>query len=192
MKEYAPLIDVIRNEISLSETEEIALASAFNLLSVSRGELLLQSGTIPQTLYFISSGFVRCFDVDTAGNEITTNISTSNDFITSFESFVKVIPAKESIQCISDCILLCVSKHEYDKLYDHVAGWSDFCQTVYENYIIKLTNRVNGLQNLSATDRYIQLLNTHPDVALNTAVKQLASYLGIRPQSLSRIRKNIK
>ncbi|MBX2842423.1 MAG: Crp/Fnr family transcriptional regulator, partial [Flammeovirgaceae bacterium] len=73
-----------------------------------------------------------------------------------------------------------------------VEAWPRFCQSVYEDYILQISKRLNILQNLTATEKYENLLASSPHIALHTPVKYLASYLGIQPQSLSRIRKTIK
>lgn len=186
------LIKKITNKISISHNETDLLTASFHPINCKKNEYLLKAGQKPQKLYFIVSGYVRCFYIDQEGNEITTDILSSNELVTSFESFLKDTPSTYSIQCISDCELLFISKQDYQALYQKVEGWPVFCQAVYESHIMKMTSRINALQTLSASDRYEKLLNKQPEIALHTPVKHLASYLGIKPQSLSRIRKGIK
>lgn len=184
------LFNAIKEVIIISDKEVEVLTSAFHIITKKKNEYLVEEGALSQNLYFIINGYVRCFYIDNC-NEITTQILSTKDFVTSFESFLNKENSKESIQCISDCTLLSVSKTDYENLYKNVSNWSYFCKSVYEKYIIKISERANSLQNLSALDRYLRLLKTQPNIALNTAVKHLASYLGIKPQSLSRIRKEV-
>lgn len=186
------IIEVIKSKISISSKEEEVLSTYFQSVGKTKNEYLVTTGAKSQNLYFIVSGYVRIFYLDEMGNEITTELYTSNDLVTSFESFLHNDYSKISIQCISDCALLSISKKEYDDLYNKVAEWPVFCQGVYERQILKMTERVNALQNLSASARYEDLLKKQPGIALHASVKHLASYLGIKPQSLSRIRKGIK
>ncbi len=184
------LIDTIKEKINVSEKEEEILAATFQIITKNKNEYLVKEGSTSRYLYFIIKGYVRYFYLND-GNEITTEISTSMDFVASFKSFVNNEYSIENLQCTSDCILLGISKDEYQNLYKEVSYWSIFCNGVYENHIMKISERANSLQNLSASERYLKLLDTQPNIALNTAVKHLASYLGIKPQSLSRIRKEI-
>lgn len=184
------LIDIIKEKIDISDNEIEILTSNFQIITKQKNEYLVIEGSKSLYLYFIIDGFVRYFHIDD-GNEITTQISTTKDFVTSFESFLNNSFSKENIQCTSDCTLLRISKDEYQNLYREVSNWSLFCKNVYEDQIRKISERANSLQKLSASQRYLKLLNKQPKIALNTAVKHLASYLGIKPQSLSRIRKEV-
>ena len=184
------LIDIIKEKVDISDNEIEILTSNFQIITKQKNEYLVIEGSKSLYLYFIIDGFVRYLHIDD-GNEITTQISTTKDFVTSFESFLNNSFSKENIQCTSDCTLLRISKDEYQNLYREVSNWSIFCKSVYEDQIRKISERANSLQKLSASQRYLKLLNNQPKIALNTAVKHLASYLGIKPQSLSRIRKEI-
>jgi CRP-like cAMP-binding protein len=184
------LLDSIKEVTIISDNEVEILTSAFKIITKKKNEYLVEEGALSPNLYFIVKGYVRCFYIED-GNEITTQIYSTKDFVTSFKSFLNNEYSKEYIQCTSNCTLLSISKFDYDKLYQEVSTWSTFCKSVYEKHIVKISERANSLQNLSASDRYLRLLNTQPNIALNTAVKHLASYLGIKPQSLSRIRKDV-
>ena len=184
----AILIDTISEKINLSKEEIKILHSSFQTVTKNKNEYLVYEGNKSSYLYFLTKGYVRFF-YNEDGNEITTQIYAEKSFITSFESFIKNNPSKENIQCNSDCTLLRISKNQYENLYKEISDWSMFCESVYQDYIMKTAERVNSLQNLSASNRYLNLLQNKPNIALNTPIKHLASYLGIKPQSLSRIRK---
>jgi len=187
---HSLLYDTIKKVITVSDNEIEVLNTAFKVVTKNKNEFLVREGAISRNLYFVVSGYLRCFYIDD-GNDITTQFATTKDFITSFESFLNNEFSKENIQCISDCILLSISRDGYEQLYQEVLNWPMFCKSVYESHIIKLSQRANTLQNLPASKRYLNFLNAQPNIALNTSVKHLASYLGIKPQSLSRIRKEI-
>lgn len=190
-QEHIPILRFIQQKISLSDAETDFITSSFTVLKKKKHDFILKQGHKADHLYFLSKGYVRLFRVDEKGNETTSHILVPNDFVTSFESFINHTHTKENIQCSSNCEFLRITKHNYDQLYTHIAHWHVFCQSVYERYIIKAQQRTDLLQNFSASDRYAKLLHTQPDIVLNTPVKHLATYLGIKPQSLSRIRKQI-
>ncbi|MCR9252152.1 MAG: Crp/Fnr family transcriptional regulator [bacterium] len=184
------LIEVIKSKIEISFDEEEILLSCFEPVYKSKSEYIVKAGSNAKYLYFIVEGFIRGFYSE-KGNEITNQFSTSRELVTSFEAFAYNSISKESIQCISDCSLLRISKANHDKLFQEVANWSVFCKGVYESYILKMSRRANSFQTLSASERYLKFLDSEPKIVQNVSVKHLASYLGIKPQSLSRIRKEI-
>jgi CRP-like cAMP-binding protein len=189
---HSLLLEIVQNKVPISESEIETLTSAFHLVSKKKNEFLVKEASSSSNLYFIVQGYIRSYTLVDDGNEITNQLSTSKDFVTSFDSFLHNEATKENIQCITDCTLLSISKEDYESLFNEIANWSLFCKGVYEGLIMKISERASSLQNLSASDRYMKILKTQPDIALNTPVKHLASYLGIKTQSLSRIRKEIK
>lgn len=190
-QEHRSVLQFVQQKIALSDAEIAFLTNSFVAVRKKKNDFILIHGQKAEYLYFLSKGFVRIFHENEKGDETTSQILMSNDFVTSFESFINQSVSKENIQCISDCELLCITKQRHDLLYKNISEWQVFCQSVYEGYIIRAQQRTYILQNLSALDRYAKLLQTYPDIVLNTPVKHLATYLGIKPQSLSRIRKQI-
>jgi len=186
------LLETVANKIVLSESERNYLQSSFQYQRSEKGEHLIVQGTVVQNLYFVVNGYCRAYHYTPEGEEITTNIAAPGEFVTAFEGFINSCESKEFVQCITHCELLMISKDRHDSLYDQITNWSVYCRGVYEFHILKLAERLAMMQNLSAAARYEKLLNTQPGLAQNAAIKYLASYLGIRPQSLSRLRKTIK
>lgn len=189
---HSAILEYVGKKIPLSDIEREILTSSFQFVKKDKNEFILSKGSKTEYLYFIIKGYMRCFHHKEEGEEVTTHIWGPEDFATSFESFLKSGFSPDFIQCISNCELLCITKNEHESLYSAIQDWPQFCQTVYESYIFRMSERMHILQNLSASERYTRLLDTQPNIALNTSVKHLASYLGIKPQSLSRIRKSIK
>ena len=184
------LINTIKNKIKLSANEEELLISYFEFIQTNKNDYLINVGSTSRYLYFVVEGYIRSFYVDN-GIEITNQFTSANEFVTSFESFAHNIESKENVQCMSDCSLLRISKSNYEQLFKEVASWSTFCNGVYEKHILRMSERANSLQTLSASERYLKFLDKRPNIVQHANVKHLASYLGIKPQSLSRIRKEI-
>ncbi len=186
------LLNFIEGRVSISDEERKVLLASFKVSNKNKNDYLIKHDDRARHLYFIVNGSIRIFKYDSEGNEITTHLFRANSFVTSFESFVNATPSDENVQCISQCEYLSISKEDYDAFYKTVKAWPIFCRKIYEDYIKKKDERIYAFQHLSATERYQNLMETEPDVVLNTEVKYLASYLGIKPQSLSRIRSSIK
>ncbi|MDN3668265.1 Crp/Fnr family transcriptional regulator [Echinicola jeungdonensis] len=182
----------IENSIKLSPPEKELIKSSFNFISKGKNEHLMKSGETSRHLYFIVKGYVRTYHVNETGEEVTTSLAGEGDLMASFESFLKEIPSHENIQCVTSCELLKISREGYNNLFKEVLHWPEFCKGVYEKYILKMGQRLLGMQKWSASERYEKLLESDPKLVGEIPVKYLASYIGVKPQSLSRIRADIK
>ncbi len=185
-----PLINYVSNLFDISDNDIRLLTHFFKNATFTKGSILEKENTIAQKLYFIKNGFIRSSSNED-GIEITTQIVGENNFITGFNSFVSEVISKENIQCISDCEVLYINKSEYVTLTKESAIWSAFCKQVYEKAITFNQQRTTDLLTLSAEKRYLKLLTEQPEIILNVPIQYIASYIGIKPESLSRIRKKI-
>ncbi|MFV8326865.1 Crp/Fnr family transcriptional regulator [Flavobacterium sp. ZS1P14] len=185
-----PLIRYISFLFTVSDADIKLLTNFFKYENFAKGSTLEKENTVAQKLYFIRNGFIGTFSNED-GIEITTQIIGENDFITSFNSFVSGIISKENIKCISDCDVLYITKSDYDTLTKESVIWSTFCKQVYEKAIAFNLLRTTDLLTLSAEKRYLKLLAERPEIIQNVPIQYIASYIGIKPESLSRIRKKI-
>lgn len=186
---HAFLLKKIEKKIPLSDLEKDHLITAFTLQKCSKNDYLIRSGETAHYLYFLLDGFVRCFTQDEEGNEITTELIAPRNLFTAFESFTLQNSSSAFLQCLTDCSYLRISKNKYEELFSTIPQWSVFCRSVYDGQLIRDSKRKSILQSMNAKERYNYILENDPELALHVPVKYLASYLGIQPQSLSRIRK---
>ena len=185
-----PLISYISNLVDITDNDVSLLTHFFKTTYFSKGSILEKEDKVAQKLYFVKNGFVRSF-FNKDGVEITTQIVSDNKFITGFNSFTTGITSKENIQCISNCEVCYITKSDYEILSKESPFWGAFCRQVYESVIIHNQQRTIDLVALSAEKRYLKLLNEHPEIIRNVPIQIIASYIGITPQALSRIRKRI-
>jgi CRP-like cAMP-binding protein len=185
-----PLINYISARIEMSPQEIELLGSYFKCEVFPKNTLLESENTISKKLYFIENGLVRTFYLEN-GNEITTQIVERNNFITAFDSFVTGQLSKVNVKCITDCEVSYISKEDYSSLYQKISGWERFCKNVYEKTISFNIQRTNDLLSLSAEKKYLKLLSNQPEIIQKVPMQYIASYIGIKPESLSRIRKRI-
>jgi CRP/FNR family transcriptional regulator, anaerobic regulatory protein len=185
------LIQAISQKVQLS-SEDIELCKKyFEAVSFTKNEIIEEQDKIPEYLYFIVSGFMRLFYYDDNGDEVTTQINHSNSFTASYMRFIHGIKAKENVECITDCNLLRISKPNLKTLIDRSDSFKVFSLMIFEQAITIAENRADDLATLSAEQRYKKLLNEKPEILQNVPIQYIASYLGMKPESLSRIRKNI-
>ena len=163
----------------------------FEPIAIAKNTVLEEQGKIPRCLYFISSGFVRLFYYDDNGGEATTHVGSPNGFITSFLSFIHQKQSKENVACITDCALLKISHSALVTLIDKSENFKKFSLIIFEQAIASTETRANDLATLTAEQRYKKLLEEQPMILQNVPIRQIASFLGIKPESLSRIRRQI-
>lgn len=187
-----PLLNCIAKLVKKPDnTNDILLLErVFKKAVFTKGTLIEKENSIAQHLYFISNGYIRTYYLE-EGNEVTTQVLGKNNFITSFESFVMHTISNENIQCVTDCEVLFITKSDYTKLNNESTFWASFCKQLYEKTISFHRQRINDLLTLTAEKRYLKLLDKQPEVIQNIPIQYIASYIGVKPESLSRIRKKI-
>ena len=185
------LLDTISKTV-LPNDEDIELCGRyFEALTLSRNTIIEKQDNVPANLYFIVSGCIRLFYYDEKGDEKTTYLSSANSFITSFLCFINQVKATENIECVTDCKLLRISHSSLKTLIDHSENFKKFSLIIFEQAISSTALRANDLATLTAEQRYKKLITQQPQLVKNVPVQYIASYLGIKPQSLSRIRRQI-
>ncbi len=188
---HRKLIDTIAKTVVLTK-EDIQLCDQyFETVSISKNTVLEEQDKIPEYLYFITSGFMRLFYLDENGDEITTNLSSSNSFLASFLSFIHQKKAKENVECISECEIVRIHRPNLATLIKQSENFKKFSLIIFEHAITSTENRANDLATLSAEQRYKKLMENQPEILQNVPIQYIASFLGMKPESLSRIRRKI-
>lgn len=185
------LIEII-SKTSKPSIEDIELCKThFEPLTISRNTIVEEQGMIPQYLYFVSSGFMRLFYYYEKGDEQTTHLCAPNEFITSFLCFVNQINATENVECITDCDVFRITNANLKKLIDESACFQKFSLIIFEQALSSSALRANDLATLNAEQRYKKIITQQPQLIQNIPIQYIASYLGMKPESLSRIRRQI-
>lgn len=188
MIEY--LIEYMSDKVSVPAGDIELISKIFKAESLTKGTTLKKENSIAQKLFFINEGLIRVFHMND-GSEVTTQLVHKYNFVTSFESFVSQSHSDEIVRCITDCNVLSITKKDYDQLTKDCTTWSIFCKKVYEYVINHNQQRALDLLTLSAEQRYLKLLHDHPEIVHASPGQYIASYIGIKPESLSRIRKKL-
>ncbi len=185
------LIEAISQKVQLSP-EDVALCTKhFEYISFVKNQIIEEQDKIPEYLYFIVSGFMRLFYYDNNGDEVTTQINHTMGFTASYLRFIHGIKAKENVECITDCELLRISKPNLKTIIDTSESFKMFSLMIFEQAITSAENRANDLATLNAEQRYKKLLQEKPEILQNVPIQYIASYLGMKPESLSRIRRQM-
>jgi len=184
------LLSHIKSIISLSQEEVELIKKYFIPIEVSAQTTLLEAGKTEQYIYFLSSGIVRGYK-NVNGKIIIEHLVDQQNFFTSIESFMNEIPSPDYFETITNCKLLKISKPDLDLLKSHSDKWNSVIVAITNEHLNCKMERVRDFQLLSAKERYLKFIEQAPNLALNVSVDNIASFLGMEPQSLSRIRKQI-
>lgn len=187
---YDKLLNLISTYINFNEEDIDLVKRLFEFVKHKKNDLLEFENKIPVNLYFINSGFVRVFHYQN-GSEITSHINCPPGFITSFNSFLNQKLSNDNVKCITDCELLKINRKNLDVLYQKSSNWDIFSKVIYEKSLLYNEQRTRDMITCTADERYSNLMKNHPEIIQNVPLQYIASYLGIEPQSLSRIRKKI-
>ena len=181
----------ISKKITLNAQDKKLCKEYFEEAHFIKNTLLEEQDKIPQFLYFINSGFMRLFYYDENGDEVTTYLTSPNGFVASFLSLVQEKPASENVECITDCQLLRISRPNLISLIEKSENFKKFSLIIFEQVIALSQIRSNELATLTAELRYRKMINEQPQLLQNIPIRHIASFLGIKPQSLSRIRRQL-
>lgn len=167
------------------------ILSHFNKKEFNKGEYLLQEGKTAHYYWFVQSGFVRSFAIDTEGNEVSTNFYTVGDIVIDWPSFFMRTPTKENIQALTDCVCWQLDFETFQQLFHSIEAFREAGRARLVQSYFELKRHSTSLITDQAKDRYLRLMEEKPQILQNVPFKQIATYLGITDTSLSRIRKEV-
>ncbi len=188
---YTKLLNQIAQHLSVTESLQALIEDSFIPFTVAKNTIIEEEGKIPQHLYFINEGYLRSFYYDSAGDENTTYLATPENYIASFLSLSQQKIAAENIETITDCKLLKIERTDFMKIVQTENRFTQYSLGIFEKAFSKMNDRANDLATLTAEQRYSKVINDHSDLLQNVPIQYIASFLGIKPQSLSRIRKQM-
>lgn len=179
----------IHQVVPLDPSEMEPVEKAFREVRLAKGELWIRQGAICDKVAYMTRGSMRFFHIDHEGREITCHFAQPDGFISSFSSFLTGTPTSENISAIEDTVLRVISKKDLEALSVAVPKMQVFRRIIAENLFIAMEKRIAMLQSRSAHERYEHLMRENPDVILRVPLQYTASFLGMTPQHLSRLRK---
>lgn len=183
------LFDFIAKYISLTDEEKHAIISLDIFHSVKKGTVLLSEGEKTNNSYFVLKGCIRCFYV-MDGEEKTTAFYTEMEGLTP-PSVLSKTPSEYYINCIEDTILTISNADMEVEVNSKFPKFEIMCRLLSEELLAKQRIDFDEFKTSSPEQRYLNLLQKRPDLIQRVPQHQLASYLGIKPQSLSRLRARI-
>lgn len=174
----------------LSEDEAAAITKSMQTRDFKKGEYLLKEGQLSVKTYFILEGGVREY-ILTDGEEKTTNFYTEEQWAISLNTFTPNSPSKHNWVCFEDTTVVEGDEEQAQALFEHFPRFETISRTIMEGAFAEQREALASYYTDSPEQRYLKLLKTRPGLIQRIPQYQLASYIGVKPESLSRIRKRI-
>jgi CRP-like cAMP-binding protein len=153
-------------------------------------QYFLQAGDVCKYTAFIVKGSAKTFTVDEKGHEHILKLSVENWWLADFESFYQLKPSRYNIEALEDLEILQVTNAQVEEFFTPIPAFTAMQEVIKQNYAIANQNRLHAAISYTAEERYEDLINNYPHFLQRFPQNMIASYLGISPETLSRIRKS--
>jgi CRP-like cAMP-binding protein len=189
------MFDLLRQHIEkrthLTKDEFDIVKNYFVTRKLRKKQFLLNEGEVCRYIGFVNSGCMREYTIDSRGNEHIIQFAIEDWWVSDLNSFLSGEPAEYNIDALQDSEILLLEKSARDKLLDECPKMERFFRILIESNHVANHRRITDSLSTSAEEKYLKFIKTYPKLFELVSQNQIASYLGITPQSLSRIRKEL-
>lgn len=175
--------------VALDDAEIAFLESVFRYRKFRKNQYILQQGDIARYETYVFSGLTRTYEVNDKGQEHVIAFNPEDHWIGDLGSFYTGTPTNLNIDCLEETEVYQITHPDLERLFLEVPKMNIFYRILYRNSIIAYNKRVGSALSKSAIERYEEFLQRFPSIEQRVPNHQIASFLGITPQSLSRLRK---
>ncbi|QQR99118.1 MAG: Crp/Fnr family transcriptional regulator [Sphingobacteriales bacterium] len=184
-------ITYLASKLNIDEERILSIQQNCIVKEYKKDEFLLRSNEYCKHIFFVEKGLLRQYSIDSKGKEHILHFAPESWLLADRESTFFNQPSKYYIQALEDTRVTMIDDVSFKKMEEDIPNFSDFNQRMLHNNIRSLQNRIMMLLSENAEERYLQFTTTYPDVLLRVPQLMVASYLGITPESLSRVRKEL-
>jgi len=191
MLDSSLILKNVEKHIKLTEAEQQFFISCLEAKSVQKRTILLKAGQVCHHTNFVLDGALKSYTVDKESNEHVINFALRDWWIADLYSLISQKPAILSIEAITDSEILILSKEKQELLYEKIPKFERFFRILIENSLVANQQRIINNLTLTAEERYLHQMKKYPFVLDCAPLHNIASYLGMTPEFLSKIRRKI-
>lgn len=184
-----PLHQHINQRIILEHDEFENVLKYFEYEEFKKGDRIIVPGQIVKNQYYVIKGCLRTYMIDPSGKEHTIQFAVENWWVSDYISYYKSNSSELTVECIEDCVLLKAHIEELKVLFDVLPKIERFFRLQLENAFVAFQTRILSNLHKNAEQRYQIFIDQYPNIEQRVKNYQIASFLGITPESLSRLRK---
>jgi CRP-like cAMP-binding protein len=177
--------------LKLSEDDRKRIEDNFKFKKLRKRQYFLQEGDVCRYMGFIIKGATRMYSVGQKGHEHILRFSMEDWWVGDYESYTLLVPSRFNIDALEDTELFLISNEQIQGLTAAVPAISQMIKVMDQRAAIASQKRMHAAISLTAEERYDELYNSYPQLLQRFPQGMIASYLGISPETLSRIRKNV-
>ncbi len=178
-------------KVPLTEAEKDLIKSYLSVKKIRKRQYLLQEGDVCKSIAFVEKGMLRSYTLKDSGTEHIVQFAPEGWFISDLGSFLSGEPSNCHIDAIEDSELVMVTRAASDELSLKCPAYERYLLKLISAAYVSLQQRVNAINSHSIEDRYQDFLQKYPDIALRVPQHMIASYMGLSPETLSRVRRRI-
>ncbi|PRX56545.1 Crp/Fnr family transcriptional regulator [Flagellimonas meridianipacifica] len=190
-REYQGLFSNIARYVTLSQEEQEQIAAIINITPIKKRQFIDQPGYISPYRNYIVKGAFRSFFLDKDGKEHTVQIAIEDWFVSDFYSYITRTPATLFVEALEDSTLLQMKYEDIEPLCGKIHSLSEYFRVSTEKAFAYSRNRALSNLSMTAEERYLKLTSMYPGIVNRVPQRIIASYLGMTPEFLSKIRKGI-
>jgi len=191
MNGFDKIKNIITSIIPIAADEWDLIQNKIEFVTVNKNKFYLKENSICNSIAFVESGLLIYHKTLSNGNELTTDFAFAGEWVANNHSRLNNTPSHLNIKAIENSELLVIKHKDLLELYEKIPLLERFSRILIEQAYVKLVQHSIDLQTIPATDRYLKLLTTYPDLFQLVPLYHIATYLGIAPKSLSRIRSSV-
>jgi CRP-like cAMP-binding protein len=185
------IIKNISRYITLNHEEREYFESILHYRKLAKGKILLHHGEIAQSQYFVISGCLRNYSMDEDGKEHIITFAIADWWISDLYSYITETPAEQILDALIPTEVFEICKKDMEEVYVRIPKFERFFRILFQNAIVIQMRRIRQVMSIPAEERYKVFIKQYPGIFREIPLKYIASYLGISPEFLSKIRNKI-
>ena len=184
------IFESFSKDIILSDDDKSLILSSFKSIKIKKGSFFLQQGNKCKHVGYLRKGLVRYF-VYKDGEESTFEFTKEGDFIADYSSFNTFNPSVQNIEAIEDCEVAIIDKKQLELLFQNIVNGNYIGRLILERRFDIIVNQLLAVYMQNSEERYLKFIQDYTSLSQRIPQYMIASYVGVKPPSLSRIRKRL-